>query len=133
MKSSAPTLLPLLRSKAQGQLLAVILLRPAEEHSITELVELSGSSLATVVREVNSFEQAGLATSRRVGRNRLVRARRDGPLVRPLSELLAATFGPPAVLAEELTGIAGIDDAYLYGSWPHASTESAERHPTTST
>ncbi len=117
MKSAAPPLLPILRSEAQGRLLADILLHPDEERSITGLVALSGSSLATVVREVNRFEQAGVAQSRHIGRNRMVRARADSPLTRPLQELLAATFGPPAVLAEELSGVDRIEAAYLYGSW----------------
>jgi len=34
-----------------------------------------------------------------------------------LGDLLAATYGPLPVLAEELAGVDGIDKAYIYGSW----------------
>jgi predicted nucleotidyltransferase len=52
-----------------------------------------------------------------VGRSRLVKARTDTPLYRPLSEVLAVTFGPVPLLAEALSGLAGVREAYIYGSW----------------
>ncbi len=39
------------------------------------------------------------------------------PITVPLTELLPRSFGPRQVLAEELAGVPGIDDAYLFGSW----------------
>jgi predicted nucleotidyltransferase len=61
-------------------------------------------------------EQAGVVSSRRVGNTRLVTVA-DSPLTGPLAELLLRSFGPRQVVAEELAGIAGIEAAYLFGSW----------------
>jgi predicted nucleotidyltransferase len=41
----------------------------------------------------------------------------DSPLAGPLTELLLRSFGPRQVLAEELASVAGIEAAYLFGSW----------------
>jgi len=117
MKSASPPLLPLLRSEAQGRLLAEILLHPAEEHSITDLAHRANAPLATVVREVNRFEDAGIAVSRAVGRSRMVRADNGGAIARPLTELVALTFGPPVVLADELAEVPAIQEVFLHGSW----------------
>jgi predicted nucleotidyltransferase len=42
---------------------------------------------------------------------------RDNVVAGPLSELLAVTYGPTAVLGELLASVPGVDEAYVYGSW----------------
>ncbi|MEU4253694.1 ArsR family transcriptional regulator [Amycolatopsis sp. NPDC026612] len=116
MKAS-PSLLPLLRSRMQGELLALVLLHPEREYSITELAGASGVTPTAVLREVERLVGGGILEDRRVGRSRLVKARTDTPLYRPLSELLSVTFGPLPLLAEALSGLAGVREAYIYGSW----------------
>ncbi|MEU0534496.1 ArsR family transcriptional regulator [Amycolatopsis tolypomycina] len=116
MKAS-PSLLPLLRSRMQGELLALVLLHPEREYSITELGEAFGVSATTVLREVERLVAGGILEDRRVGRSRLVKARTDTPLYRPLTELISVTFGPLPLLAEALSGLAGVQEAYIYGSW----------------
>jgi DNA-binding transcriptional ArsR family regulator len=116
MKAS-PSLLPLLRSRMQGELLALVLLHPEREYSITELAEACGVTPTAVLREVERLVGGGILEDRRVGRSRLVKARTDTPLYRPLSEVLAVTFGPVPLLAEALSGLAGVREAYIYGSW----------------
>jgi predicted nucleotidyltransferase len=61
-------------------------------------------------------QDAGVVSSRRVGNTRLVTAA-DSPLTGPLTELLLRSFGPRQVLAEELAGQPGIEEAFLFGSW----------------
>ncbi|WP_290056938.1 ArsR family transcriptional regulator [Amycolatopsis solani] len=116
MKAS-PSLLPLLRSRMQGELLALVLLHPEREYTITELAEACGVTPTAVLREVERLVGGGILADRRVGRSRLVKARTDTPLYRPLSEVIAVTFGPLPLLAEALAGLAGVREAYIYGSW----------------
>ena len=116
MKPS-PSLLPLLRSRMQGELLALVLLHPDREYGITELAEACGVSVTAVLREVERLTDGGILEDRRVGRNRLVKARTDTPLYRPLTDLIAVTFGPMPLLAEALSTLAGVRAAYIYGSW----------------
>ena len=116
MKSQAPPLLPVFRSRGQAELLALILLSSPEERSLTQLAHQTELSLATVQREVTRFEEAGVVDSRRVGNVRLVRAaeNRDAEL---LAELLLRSFGPRQVVAEELAQVEGIDQVVIFGSW----------------
>jgi DNA-binding transcriptional ArsR family regulator len=117
MKQAPPALLPLLRSPTQGELLAWLFLHPEQEFSLTDLARRLGVSRPTVMREADRFLAAGLVSDRRQGNLRFIRARTDTPVAGPLSELLAVTYGPRAVLGELLGAVNGVDEAYIYGSW----------------
>lgn len=110
-------LLPLLRSRIQGDLLALTYLNPNNEYSITEVAARIGASVKSVHHEVARLVQAGLLADRRVGTSRLVRAVQDSLLTRPLTDLLAVTYGPLPVITGALSGLAGVDSAFIYGSW----------------
>ena len=117
MKASFPPLLPLLRSRVQGEVLASILLDPSREWSLTDLAALVGASVATVQREVRRAEDAGVVSSRKVGNTRLVRAEPDGVLTAPMTELLLRSLGPGRILSDALADVPGVEAAYLFGSW----------------
>lgn len=117
MKTASPTLLPLLRSRSQGDILAVIMLEPERERSLSEIAEESGTSLSTVQREVARLEEGGLVTTSRRGNTRLVRAITDSVIFKPLADLLAVTFGPAAVLRAALAEVPSVERAFIYGSW----------------
>ncbi|WP_433050045.1 MarR family transcriptional regulator [Dactylosporangium sp. CS-033363] len=110
-------LLPLLRSPLLGELLAWLYLHPDQSYSVTELARRFGSSQSTVSREADHLAKAGLVREERRGKMRLLQADLDNPLARPLTELLALTYGPAAVLADLLPPVRGVDAAYIYGSW----------------
>jgi predicted nucleotidyltransferase len=116
MQAPASPLLPLLRSRLQAELLTVVLLTPGREWSLTELADRAGSSLSSAQREMARAEEAGVISSRRLGSTRLVTVAHS-PLTGPLTELLLRSFGPRQVVAEELAGVAGIESAFLFGSW----------------
>jgi len=116
-RGSAPSLLPILRSQQQGELLARLLGDPELEVSLTDLAGLVEAPVSSVYREIERAETAGLVVSRRIGNTRLVRANTDSPYFSGLADVLVRAFGPPEVLAEVLTGIDHIDSAYIFGSW----------------
>jgi hypothetical protein len=115
-RGEPPPLLPLLRSRLQADLLTLVLLNPGREWTLSEIAARIRSTVSSVQREVERAEKAGVVASRRVGNARLVTAA-PSPLTGPLTELLLRSFGPRQVLAEELAGVGGIDDAYIFGSW----------------
>ncbi len=110
-------LLPLLRSPFQGELLAWLYLHPDAEYSLIELARRLGVSHATASREADRLAAAGLVLERRLGNVRLIRANQATVVARPLTDLLAVTYGPMAIMDELLAPVAGVDRAYIYGSW----------------
>lgn len=116
-KGRLPSLLPILRSQQQGEILALVLGDPALELSLTDLGRRTGAPHPSVHREIERAESAGIVTSRKIGNTRLVRANVDSPYYAGLADVLTRAFGVPAVIAEAIGAIDGVDEAYLYGSW----------------
>lgn len=98
-------------------MLADILDDPAREQSLAELTRRLGIPTASIHREIERAERAGIVRSRRVGKTRLVSADTASPYFAPLRQILVAAFGVPALLRRALEGIGGVDEAYIYGSW----------------
>jgi DNA-binding transcriptional ArsR family regulator len=116
-RQPAPSLLPVLRSQQQGEILALLLGDPELELSLTEIAERTHTPHPSVYREIQRAEQAGLITTRKVGNTRLARANTDSPYYAGLAQVLTRAFGVPAILAEVLSPLHGITEAYVYGSW----------------
>jgi DNA-binding transcriptional ArsR family regulator len=116
MRSEAPALLPILRSRHLAEILTLLLLHADTEYSLTELAAALGQPMSTVQREVVRLTSAGLVKERRVGRARLVSADSASRYTRPLTELLTMAFGPHLVIGEEF-GPLDADAVAIYGSW----------------
>jgi hypothetical protein len=117
MRSAAPALLPVFRSKLQADILAALLLNPGREHSMTELAQRFGAPLSTVHGEVKRLTEAGLLRRRNVGRSAMVRANPGNRLVGPLAELLLLSWGPLQVIADEFAELDGAERVLIFGSW----------------
>lgn len=127
MRTPAPPLLPVLRSRLVGDLLALVLTHPDRSWTLDELADRLGAPYQTVTGEVRRLEQAGLVTTTSVGRSKLIAANTASPYAGPLTELMTMAFGPPLVVGEEFAPVLGIEALYLYGSWAarHAGTPGA--------
>ena len=116
MRSEGPALLPVFRSQHQAELLMWLLLHPEREYGVSDLADRLSAPLSTLHREVVRLDEAGLITSRTLGRNRLVRANTSHPAGPALTQLLEITFGPKVVIAEEFA-IPGAEQVVIFGSW----------------
>lgn len=113
----APPLLPILRSDAQARVLAALLLEPEQTWTVSALAERADVSQPTATREVKRLERAGLV---RVAGNRSARSiavDTGSPYFPELSSLILKAFGPVQVVADELHGLDGVEEAWLFGSW----------------
>ncbi len=117
MRSAAPALLPIFRSRLQADILAALLLNPEDEYSLTELAERFNAPPSTVHGEVKRLTDAGLLRRREVGRSAIVRADTSNRLMKPLAELLLLSWGPLQVVAEEFSGLLGGEQVLIFGSW----------------
>jgi predicted nucleotidyltransferase len=117
MENNPSWLLPLLPSRATGALLALLYLHPDKDYSLAEAGAFIGASPKVMHTEADRLVAAGLVHEERRGRARLLRAETGGPVSRPLTDLLAVTYGPLPVLTDLLSGSPGVEEAYIYGSW----------------
>lgn len=72
---------------------------------------------ATASREVARLAEHGLLVTRSLGRNTLVRPNWDLPWAKDLRAILVQTVGVLGQLADALDGVAGINEAFIFGSW----------------
>ena len=112
-----PTLLPLLRSRTQGDLLALLYLNPGKSFSITEAALRIKVSRPGLSQEASRLALTGFILSNIDGRSNKIRANEESIFAKPLTDLLAVTYGPLPVLNREFSGINGIDFAFIFGSW----------------
>ncbi len=112
-----PALLPLLRSENQLRLLAALLLASERTWTITELARATGVPQPSVSREVARLRDAGILRVGGSRNNRQVSADVDSAIFPELQSLLLKTVGPKPVLETLLSGLRGIESAFIYGSW----------------
>jgi DNA-binding transcriptional ArsR family regulator len=117
MRSEAPALLPVFRSKLQADILAALLLSPEREYSLTDLARRFDAPLSTVHGEIKRLTDAGLLRRRSVGRSAVVQANTSNRLVEPLTELLFLSWGPLQVVADEFSDLHGAERVLIFGSW----------------
>ena len=117
MRVAAPPLLPLFRSRLQGEVLALLLADASRRWTIDELADRTRHPYQTVATEVRRWQAAGMLDVTIVGRTKLFAVNSANPYVRPLSELVLMAFGPPLVIAEEFAQVAAVEQVFIYGSW----------------
>lgn len=116
MRTSAPPLLAIFRSRLQGDILARVMLQP-DTLTVTDLANQVQAPVPTVHREVARLIEAGLLLTRRAGRSRLVSANEENPATPALRELVLIAFGPKQVIAEEFGQLTGVQHLLIFGSW----------------
>jgi hypothetical protein len=99
MRVASPALAPILRSDAQGRLLAELFADPEAERSVTSVATAIGVSLPTALREVDRLVAAEYLVERRTGRTRLLRPNTAHPLYRALRQIVLYCYGQAAARA----------------------------------
>lgn len=115
--TAAPALMPVFRSRLQGEVLALVFADPAAEWTAEDLAQRTGHPRQTVGNELRRLESADLISARMIGRSKLLRANTDSPYFQPLARLVLMSFGPPLVIGDEFGALANIEHIFIYGSW----------------
>lgn len=116
MRTQAPALLPIFRSALQARLLLRVLTSD-EGLTAADLARALKEPEPTVFRETRRLLDAGLLRGERVGRALVLKPAEDNPATAPLRQLLVLTYGPHLLIGRALAGIAGINEAFIHGSW----------------
>jgi DNA-binding transcriptional ArsR family regulator len=98
-------------------LLVWLFLHPDEEYSATDLARRFGVSQPRASREADRLVEAALIEERRAGNLRLLRARTHSVVARPLTDLLAVTFGPSAILGDLLIVAVTAATPRIHSGW----------------
>jgi len=117
VKIQPSALTPFVRSDAVGAILAEVFLHPGDEFTLADLARRTGAAGGVVHKEVSRLVEAGVLADRREGRNRLVRVNEAHLLYGPMSEIIAAAYGPVPVLRDLFGHVTGVQEAFIYGSW----------------
>jgi DNA-binding transcriptional ArsR family regulator len=117
MRTKSPDLLPIFRSRGLADLLVQLFVLQDDYASVAALAQNTGLSISTVHRELDRLAAAGLVESHPAGNVRMSRANQATPYLEDLGSLLLKAFGPAVVLSEELSGVDGVEEAFVHGSW----------------
>ncbi len=115
--TTAPPLLPILRSQAQARLLTALLLDPEQTWTVSSLAQEAGVSQPTATREIQRLERAGVVAVSGNRSARSITVDAGSPYYADLASLILKAFGPVRVVADALAGMDGVDEAWLFGSW----------------
>jgi predicted nucleotidyltransferase len=110
-------LLPVFRSRLQGEVLALLLGEPSREWTIEQLATQVSQPYQTVANEIRRLQAGDVVATRTIGRSKLVRANEASPYFAPLAQLVLMSFGPPLVVGEEFATLAGVEQVFIFGSW----------------
>lgn len=91
--------------------------RPGVVRHPRELARELQRSPTIVARELDRLERAGILTSERIGRARRYRVDDASPIAAEVRSLVQKTIGIEARLRDALSGLAGVRQAFVYGSY----------------
>jgi predicted nucleotidyltransferase/predicted transcriptional regulator with HTH domain len=106
-----------LRSKLRESLLAYYFLNPHADHYVRELARMLQVDPANLSKELTKLEREGLFSSKLRGNQKYFFLNRGYSLINEVRHIVLNTKGIVPTLRQAISGIAGIKDAYLYGSF----------------
>jgi predicted nucleotidyltransferase len=114
-ENSSETLLG--RSRTRRRILAILFDRPERRMHLRAVARATGASAGTTARELERLVQAGLVTRAGEGRQVYFQAAVDSPLFDAVQTIVRRTVGAPDVLRRHLSGLRGVDQVFIYGSY----------------
>ncbi|MEX0326584.1 MAG: nucleotidyltransferase domain-containing protein [Puniceicoccaceae bacterium] len=120
------TILKHLFPKARGEIIRLLFTDPEVSLHLRDLARQSGLALGTIQGEVANLKEAELLLEKRDGNRLYFRANQSNPLFTELQAIARKTCGVQNEISQTLTPLAGIEFAFIYGSFARheASSES---------
>jgi predicted nucleotidyltransferase len=111
------TLKYLFCSKLRVKVLSHLFFHPGEAFHVRGLAAALEESAGSVARELAHLEKAGILSSWHVGNQKHYGLRDDNPILDDLRNLFLKTSGASEELRSALGAIAGLEIAFIYGSY----------------
>lgn len=104
-------------TRTQRRVLGLLYARPNRSFYTKEILRATGMGVATIKRELDRMEAAGILTLRRQGNQHHYQANPDCPIHRELLNIVRKTFGVVDVLKQALEPLADhITWGFVFGS-----------------
>jgi len=113
------------RSQARQRLLTYYFTNPTARHHLRDLAERLNLDPSNLSKELRRLEREGLFVSEISGRQKYFHLNREYPLLPELRRIVTKTIGAARLLAQSLKGLAGIEEAYVYGSFARSQQDTA--------
>jgi predicted nucleotidyltransferase len=112
-----PSVMARMRSSTRNKILNYFFLNELKDIYINELARLIQSDPKNVYRVLVQLEQEGILKSEFKGKERYFSSYTRNPLYKSHKEIFLKTAGLEQLLRERLKAVAGLKEAYLYGSY----------------
>src|SRR3989339_868734 len=110
-------LLNVSKSKLTRDLLGFYFANADKDFYLRELEKILGHSVGNIRRQLIQFEKAGLFCATRRGNLVFYHLNKTFPVYNELKSIVTKTIGISGVFKKELSGIKGIEIAFIYGSF----------------
>jgi predicted nucleotidyltransferase len=114
-----------MRSKTRQRLLAYYFTNPTARHHLRDLAERLDVDPSNLSKELARLERETLFRSELSGHQKYFQLNREYPLFNEVRSIVAKTVGAVPLLAQSLTKVEGIQEAYLYGSFARNQQDAA--------
>lgn len=105
------------KSKIRQKMVLLFIYNPEKEHYINEIARLVKTSAGTAQRELERLVKSGLLSKEKKANLMYFRLNTGNPLLGDIKNIIDKTIGLELILRQELEAAAGIDFAFLFGSY----------------
>ncbi len=114
-----------LRSKTRRKLLTYYFTNPGARLHLRELAATLAVDPSNLSKELSRLVHEGLFRTEMSGHQKYVMLDSHYPLLKEVRGIVTKTIGAPALLADALSSLPGIEEAYLYGSFARNQQDAA--------
>ena len=101
----------------QQNVLRLLYVQPEKSFYLKEILRLTGMGVATIKRELDRMEAAGILGMTRIGNQHHYQANPECPIYQELLAIVKKTFGITDEISSALSSVSGkIDWAFIFGS-----------------
>lgn len=105
------------KSKTRKKIILLLFYNLHKSYYLREIARLVGVSAGQARQELEKLKKSGLLLSEKKGNLVYFQANTASPLYGDLKNVIDKTIGLKVILAEELEKLAGLDFAFLFGSY----------------
>ena len=113
----------LFSSRVRIGLIAHFILNPGKRNHARGLVKTVDANYSAIWKELRNLEGAGLLLSEEDAGRKLFRLNPEFPLIDELRAIFLKTAGAGDIIRKALQGLAGIDAAFIYGSYAQGQAD----------